>query len=101
MRKPLPVLFRAQALDDLNSIADFIGKENPSAASRVIQRIQSTIFGTLAYFPHAGRLDKDTGVREFAVPRLPYLIIFAPLPEALDVIAAFHTSRDPSDKPKS
>ena len=99
--RPLPVVFRARALDDLENIVDYVSIDDPEAASRVIRRIHQTIFKTLANFPHAGRRELETGVREFAVPGLPYLVIFLPLPDTLDVIGVFHTSLPLSDKPKA
>jgi toxin ParE1/3/4 len=95
----LPVVFRAQALADLHSIEQYIAADDPAAASWVVRRIHDTIFRTLARFPHGGRLDPETGVREFAVARLPYLIIFIPKEDALDIVGIFHTSRPPSAKP--
>jgi plasmid stabilization system protein ParE len=97
---PLAVVFRAEALDDLAEISDFISGTDPAAASRVIQRIHATIFKTLAQFPMAGRLDPETGAREFPVPNLPYIVIFLPLDDVLDVVGIFHTSRDPTTKPR-
>lgn len=97
--RPLPVVFRARALDDLTEIADYIPVDDPATASRVIQCIHHSIFKTLANFPNGGRREPETGVREFAVPGLPYLILSIPLPDALDVIGVFHTSRAPSQKP--
>jgi toxin ParE1/3/4 len=78
--KPLPVVFRTQALRDLKGIADYIASHDPAAAARVIQRIHQTIFKTIANFPNGGRLDQKTGTREFPVSGLPYLIIYLPLP---------------------
>ena len=98
--KPPAVVFRSQALADLECIESFIAADDPAAASPVIQRIHNSIFKTLAYFPQGGRLDRETGVREFPVSGLPYLIIFLPLPDAIDVIGVFHTSRPPTDKPR-
>jgi len=98
--RQLGVVFRAHALDDLKVISEYIAAHDPAAADRVIQRIHRVIFTTLANFPYGGRLDRATGVREFPVPGLPYLIIYLPGADAIDIVAFFHTSRDPSDKPK-
>src|SRR5262245_59103767 len=97
---PLSVVFRQQALDDLENIAAYIRSDDPRAAARVVQRIHRTVFKTLAHFPDGGRLDPETGAREFPVSGLPYLVIFVTGDEVLDVIGIFHTSRDPGSKPR-
>lgn len=94
----LPVTFRADALSDLETISDYIADRDPDAAARVIQRIHRVIFNTIAVLPLSGRLDMETGVRQFPVPGLPYLVLYVPQPEFIDVIAVFHTSRDPASK---
>jgi plasmid stabilization system protein ParE len=48
---PLQVVFRQQAMDDLAAISDFIGRDDPAAAARIIQRLHRAIFKTLAHFP--------------------------------------------------
>jgi toxin ParE1/3/4 len=96
----LPVVFRQQAIDDLKAISDYISRDDRAAAARVVQRIHRTIFKTLAHYPHGGRIDRETGAREFPVPGLPYLVIFVPGDEVLDVVGIFQTSRDPDSKPR-
>ena len=71
----MTVVFREEALADLDEIAHYIAQHNPAAADRVIARI-----------------------REYAVPGLPYLVIYRPTTDLIDVIAIFHTSRDPGTK---
>jgi plasmid stabilization system protein ParE len=70
------------------------------AAARIIQRINRVIFSTLSVLPLSGRLDLETGVRQFPVPGLAYLVLYIPQPEFIDVLAVFHTSRDPGTKRK-
>jgi toxin ParE1/3/4 len=56
------------------------------------------IFGVLDVLPLAGRPNPADNTREFVVPGLPYLIIYVPVSDVIDVIAIFHTSRDPATK---
>ena len=90
------VLFRKEAIADLDEIASYI--RDRAAADRVIARIHHTIYRTLSRFPRGGRLNPINNTREYAVPGLPYLVIYVPSPDAIDVIAVFHTSRDPGGK---
>ena len=95
------VVFREEALTDLEEIADFVSKQNPQAAARIIERIHRVIYGTLCTLPLGGRLNPTTNTREYAVPGLPYLIVYLPGPETVDILGIFHTSRDPATKPRS
>jgi plasmid stabilization system protein ParE len=45
-----------------------------------------------------GGLKRANNTREFVVPGLPYVIIYRPVGDVVDVIAIFHTSRDPATK---
>ena len=93
----MTVVFREEALADLDEIARFIAKHNPAAARRVIARIHRTIYRTIDLLPLAGRLNPANHTREYAVPGLPYLVIYVPSGDVIDIIAV-HTARDPSSK---
>jgi toxin ParE1/3/4 len=92
------VVFREEALADLDEIARFIAQHNPIAAQRVIARIHKTICQTIATLPYGGRLNAVNNTREYAVPGLPYLVIYLPTADGIDVIAVFHTAQDPTTK---
>lgn len=94
----MTVVFREEALADLDEIAQFIAKGSPAAAQRVIARIHRTIYKTIAVLPLAGRANPANNTREYAVPGLPYLVIYVPVGDTIDVIAIFHTARDPASK---
>jgi len=96
----MSVVFREEALADLDEISRYISRSDPRQADRVIQRIHNVIFGVLDVLPSAGRLDQTNNTREFAVPGLPYLVIYQSIADVIDVIAVFHTSRDPATKRK-
>jgi toxin ParE1/3/4 len=94
----LGVVFRREALADLESISDYISAHDPEAAARVIQRIHTSIYRTLATIPSAGRFNPETTAREYPVPGLPYLVIYLAGPTTLDIVAIFHTARSPDTK---
>ena len=79
-------------------IAAYIARHNPAAAARVIARIHRVIYRTVDRFPLSGRLNRANNTREFAVPGLPYLVIYRHVGDVVDVVAIFHTSRDPATK---
>jgi toxin ParE1/3/4 len=94
----MSVVFRDEALSDIEEIARYIAQHNPAAAARVISRIHHVIHRTIDRLPLSGRLNRADNTREFSVPGLPYLIIYRPVGDVVDVIAVFHTSRDPATK---
>jgi toxin ParE1/3/4 len=94
----MTVVFREEALADLEEIAQYIAQHDPRAADRVVAHIHRTIYRTIAVLPLSGRLNSTNNTREYAVPGLPYLVIYMPTVEGVDVIAVFHTARDPAAK---
>jgi plasmid stabilization system protein ParE len=89
----MTVRFRDEALQDLEDIAGFIVRDNPAAAFAVVH---SVIYETLDLPPHSGRA--RYGAHEFAVPRLPYVIVYKQTNDGLDIIGVFHTSLHPETK---
>jgi toxin ParE1/3/4 len=94
----MSVVFREEALADLEETSRHISQSDPRQSHRVIQRIYDVIFGTLELLPLAGRVNRADNTREFAVPGLPYLIIYVPVGDLIDVVAIFHTWREPASK---
>ncbi len=84
-----------EAFADLDEIRDYIARENPDAADRVIAEIFDTIRG-LVPFPHRGHRRPDLSSRplRFALVR-EYLIAYAPDEEPLLVVAVLHGRRSP------
>jgi toxin ParE1/3/4 len=94
----MTVVFRDEAISDLDGIARYIAQHSPAAATRVIARIHRVIYPTIDRLPLSGRLNRANNTREFAVPGLPYPIVYRPVGDVVDVIAIFHTSREPANK---
>lgn len=63
-----------RARDDLDSIAAYVAERDPQAARRVQQQLTAALNRLLDH-PQAGR-PTGHGLRRFAVPRLPYLILY-------------------------
>jgi plasmid stabilization system protein ParE len=75
----MTVVFRDEAISDLEDIASYIAQHDPAAAARVIARIHRVIFRTIDRLPLSGHLDAANQTREFSVPGLPYLIVYLPV----------------------
>ena len=61
-------------MQDLEEIAGYIARDNPAAAFAVVARIHSVIYETLDLLPRSGHA--VYGAHEFAVPHLPYVIVY-------------------------
>jgi plasmid stabilization system protein ParE len=67
----MSVVFRDEAISDLDEIMRYIAQHNPAAAVRVIARIHRVIYRIIDRLPLSGRLNRANGTREFAVPACP------------------------------
>jgi len=88
----MEIVWRAAALNDLESIRDFIAQDNPRAAARVRTAIQTTI-DRLAQFPRLGREGRVAGTRELVVPNAPYVVVYRIVENQVRILAVLHTAR--------
>ena len=93
----MSVVYTVGALADLEGILSYIARHDRNAAADVAARIEKAI-ADIAQFPHASRLDPGTGVREHVISGLPFLIIYTASDRAIEIIAIFHTARNPAIK---
>ena len=79
---------------DIESICDYIAKDNPEAAERLDERIHNTI-QMLAHFPRMGHLRSDVADKRYlfwTVDR--YVISYRLKGKQLIVVRIVHGSRD-------
>jgi toxin ParE1/3/4 len=81
------------AARDLGQIVDYIAMDNPVAAESVYRSIVKAA-RRLPDLPALGRPGRHPGTRELSVAGVPYLIVYEVGPQAVTVLAVFHTSRD-------
>jgi len=84
--------YKAHALGHINSIHEYIAKDDLAAAKRVLRRIEHSI-ARLATLPFSGRPGVVAGTRILVVPGLPYVVIYRVREMEVDIIAVLHTSR--------
>ncbi len=86
------------ALDDLEAIRDYIGRDSPYYSKRFIERIFDAAERLLDY-PQMGRLVPEAGrddVRELIFQG--YRIIYRTKPNRVQVLTVIHGSRDLAGK---
>ena len=86
-----------RAYNDLDALATYLEQESPSAARRVIERIEATL-RLLQTAPLIGRRSARPGTHEFPVRGLPFLVVYRIAVDTIEVLTIFHTSQDPEKK---
>jgi len=80
------------ALANLGAEAEYIARDNPEAAARVVTAIAETL-GRLARYPALGRAGRVTGTRELVVPGTPYIVPYRVRGDAVEILRVFHAAR--------
>ena len=93
----LKVAWTVDAANDLANVLEYTADKSPVGAASVATAIAATV-ASISEFPNAGRMDAETGCRERLVARYPLLLIYKVSADVAEIIALFHTSRDPATK---
>ena len=80
------------ALGDLEAIGDFVARDNPAAAGRLVTRIVEAI-ETLCDHPHLGRPGRVAGTRELAIAETPYVVPYRVVDDGVEILAVIHGAR--------
>jgi toxin ParE1/3/4 len=87
------VHFAASAQADIQAIFDYIARDNPLIARRVVSEIEQAT-NRLRQFPFSGRVGAVESTRELVIARLPFIVVYRVGDSSVDVIAVFHAARD-------
>ena len=87
------ISYSRAAQTDIQYIFDYIARENPSAAARVVSAIESSIL-RLGLFPLSGRSGAVKGTRELVLPRLPYIAVYQVTIDHVEIVAVFHAAQN-------
>lgn len=80
------------ALADLEAIGDFIARDNPAAAQRIVVGLVASI-DKLRDHPNLGRPARLSGTRELVVAGTPYIAPYRVRGDEIEVLAVFHGAR--------
>lgn len=86
------LLFSPRTAADLRAILDFIARERPQAARRVVAAIERAV-AILADHPESGRQTDAPGVLVLSVPRRSFRVFYLSRPDAVTTLHVRHTSR--------
>jgi toxin ParE1/3/4 len=91
----MKLVYDDRALADLKNIFDWIAQDSPAAARLVADRLFSSI-ELLISFPFMGHLGRGLDAFEWAVPKLPYVVVYEvdQIRDRVIVTAVFHGAQD-------
>ena len=88
------IRWTATALNDFKAIAHRIERErNLVTANRVCREIYEAI-QNLRKHPHIGRPGTEERTRELVIAKLPYIVVYRPEPEAVQILRIWHGAQD-------
>lgn len=87
----LPVVWRETARRQLAEIVAFIAEDNPAAARRLKERIESVVV-PLAQYPYLYPRGRVAGTHEL-VAHPNYLIVYKVAAERVEIVAVLHARR--------
>ena len=85
------------ALADLEAIGDFVARDYPNAADRIVMRIVEAV-EKLRDHPHLGRIGRIAGTRELVIAETPYLVPYRVADDDVQILAVIHGARRWPDK---
>jgi toxin ParE1/3/4 len=86
------VRWAARALANLNAEAEYIARDDPAAAMRVVQIIEDTV-DLLQRHPALGRPGRVAGIRELVIAGTPYIVPYRIRDNEVHILRVFHGSR--------
>lgn len=82
----------AQLLRSLEALAEYIAKDRPSAAERMVERIRDAV-DLLARNPDLGRVGRVPATRELIVGGTPFIVPYRLREDVVEIITIFHAAR--------
>lgn len=90
--KPVRVRWLRKALANLEAHAEYIARDNPAAARRVVAAVERAV-AHLADYPGLGRPGRVEGTRELVVPGTPYIVPYRVRGQTVEILRVFHAAR--------
>jgi len=90
--KRLRVRWLQTALANLEAHAQYIARDNPAAARRVVAAIERAA-AQLADYPALGRPGRVEGTRELVVHGTPYIVPYRVRGQTVQILRVFHAAR--------
>jgi len=79
------------ALQDLRDLHEYIAEDNPSAANRMVTRIQDAT-QRLKNHPQMGRPGRVQGTHELVIAGSPYIVVYILGDSEIQIVAVIHSA---------
>ena len=79
------------ALQDLRDLYEYIAEDNPSAANRMVTRIQDAT-QRLKNHPQMGRPGRVQGTHELVIAGSPYIVVYILGDPEIQIVAVIHSA---------
>lgn len=89
----MDVVYTPTALNDLESLFAYIGRNNLVAAKKMVAIIREAVELRLVEFPEMGRAGRVGGTRELSVAGTPYFMVYRYEKNNIEVVAVIHSRR--------
>ncbi len=86
-------IWSRKAARDLESIREYIARDSPEAAKKVVLAIVSFVERQLSEFPESGRPGRVEGTLELVIPKLPYIIPYRLEGDRIEIARVYHQQR--------
>jgi toxin ParE1/3/4 len=86
----VPTVFTAAALQDLESVREFIGSDNPDAARATVEALLAAA-RSIEALPGRGRPGRVPHTRELVVP--PYIVVYTVEAPRVVILRILHGAR--------
>ena len=87
------VIWTPPAEAELDFIAEYIAKENPSAAADIVKKVREKA-ASLVQFPNRAPRGRMEDTRELLVLPTPYIISYRVIEDTAWVLSVFDSARD-------
>ena len=88
-----PLNLRPEAAEDLRSVCDWYGSQKPGLGLEFLVDVE-LVFDRLREFPEIYPIGHDNA-RQAILRRFPYVVYYFFEQDRIEVLAVFHTSREP------
>ena len=91
----MKLVFDDRAIADIENVFNWIAQDSPTTAKTVVDRLFSST-ELLISFPFMGHVGQDPDTFEWAVPRLPYIVVYEvdQAQQRVVVTAVLHGAQD-------
>ncbi len=89
----------AEAAAELEHMLDYLARQSSEAAALVAGRVLE-MEASILQFPFAGRHDPATDTYDRYVRKTRIILTYSIRDEVIWIVTAWHSSRDPTSKPK-